>query len=285
MSQISDANPGGPSAQAQPAPPQDPVAATDEATALATSFGARGRARRRVRFLRKARELAYRDLGGLVYNLHLFGQRNDPLVLDKLNTWSHRPGAEDARGVLSEHSPVTVLREAGITACPRCAAIHSSEDRFCPNCGIAMGRNADLRIAGGYLRRRPRRAARRACAARRAGAGERTPRDPRARPHPACCPGAPRPVHRGPAQRHRASRLPRRRRCRPRPRRRPGDRLILRAPRRRRRASRPSSPHGSPRNSPRSCGRPLRERERRAALRRPRRRRRRAITALPAAAA
>ncbi|MCW3069003.1 MAG: hypothetical protein JWL67_1628, partial [Solirubrobacterales bacterium] len=26
--------------------------------------------RRRARFLRKARELAYRDLGGLVFNLH-----------------------------------------------------------------------------------------------------------------------------------------------------------------------------------------------------------------------
>ncbi len=49
-------------------------------------FGSRGRARRRARFLRRARELAYRDLGGLVYNLHRFGQRNDALVLAKLNT-------------------------------------------------------------------------------------------------------------------------------------------------------------------------------------------------------
>ena len=42
--------------------------------------------RRRARFLRKARELAYRDLGGLVFNLHRFGQRNDALVLAKLTT-------------------------------------------------------------------------------------------------------------------------------------------------------------------------------------------------------
>ncbi len=49
-------------------------------------FGSRGRARRRARFLRKARELAYRDLGGLVFNLHRFGQRNDALVLAKLTT-------------------------------------------------------------------------------------------------------------------------------------------------------------------------------------------------------
>src|SRR6202451_2567023 len=49
-------------------------------------FQSRGRARRRARFLRKARELAYRDLGGLVFNLHRFGQRNDALVLAKLTT-------------------------------------------------------------------------------------------------------------------------------------------------------------------------------------------------------
>ena len=42
-----------------------------------------------MRFLRKARELAYRDLGGLVFNLHRFGQRNDALVLAKLTTLGH----------------------------------------------------------------------------------------------------------------------------------------------------------------------------------------------------
>ena len=112
-------------------------------------FGTRGRVRRRARFLRKARELAYRDLGGLVYSLHRFGQRNDSLVLAKLATLT-RIDAE-LRGLessLSERHPVTVLREAGITACPRCAAIHSGEDRFCPNCGLPMSRNVDLPIAG-----------------------------------------------------------------------------------------------------------------------------------------
>ena len=49
-------------------------------------FSERGRMRRRARFLRKARELAYRDLGGLVFNLHRFGQRNDALVIAKLST-------------------------------------------------------------------------------------------------------------------------------------------------------------------------------------------------------
>jgi hypothetical protein len=140
---------------AAPAQPDEASQPTDAATSQTSAdsrsvgFGARGRVRRRARFLRKARELAYRDLGGLVYSLHRFGQRNDSLVLAKLATLT-RIDAE-LRGLeasLSERHPITVLREAGITACPRCAAIHSGEDRFCPNCGLPMSRNVDLPIAG-----------------------------------------------------------------------------------------------------------------------------------------
>jgi hypothetical protein len=113
-----------------------------------SGFGSRGRIRRRVRFLRKARELAYRDLGGLVFNLHRFGQRNDALVLAKLNMLGQIDDElRRLEHALGEREPITVLREAGITACPRCAAIHGSEDRFCPSCGLSMGRHPDLPIA------------------------------------------------------------------------------------------------------------------------------------------
>jgi hypothetical protein len=105
--------------------------------------------RRRARFLRKARELAYRDLGGLVFNLHRFGQRNDELVLGKLSTVGQIDTELRAlEGALAERQPVTVLREAGITACARCAAIHSSEDNFCPNCGLPVDLRTDTLIAG-----------------------------------------------------------------------------------------------------------------------------------------
>ncbi len=128
--------------------PTDASAST-AAEPQSVGFGARGRVRRRARFLRKARELAYRDLGGLVYSLHRFGQRNDSLVLAKLATLTRIDAELRAlEASLSERQPVTVLREAGITACPRCAAIHSGEDRFCPNCGLPMSRNVDLPIAG-----------------------------------------------------------------------------------------------------------------------------------------
>jgi hypothetical protein len=134
--------------------PDDVAAPLDTSTAEPApsgppGFGARGRVRRRARFLRKARELAYRDLGGLVFSLHHFGQRNDELVLAKLATLSRIDAELRAlEASLAERQPLTVLREAGITACPRCAAIHSGEDRFCPNCGLPMSRKSDLPIAG-----------------------------------------------------------------------------------------------------------------------------------------
>ncbi len=104
-------------------------------------FRERGRMRRRVRFLRKARELAYRDLGGLVFEMQRSGQRNDELVAAKLGVLaSFDTELRALEGALEERQPVTVLREAGIGACPRCAAIHGSEARFCPMCGMPMGR-------------------------------------------------------------------------------------------------------------------------------------------------
>jgi hypothetical protein len=132
--------------QTQPASEQ----ATDApAQAPATpGFGERGRMRRRARFLRKARELAYRDLGGLVFDLHRFGQRNDPVVMAKLATLKQIDGElRTLEAVLRERRTVTVLREVGIGACPRCAAIHGSDDRFCPGCGLAFDTQADRPIA------------------------------------------------------------------------------------------------------------------------------------------
>jgi hypothetical protein len=112
-------------------------------------FVARGRLRRRARFLRTARELAYRDLGGLVFSLHRFGQRNDALVLAKLTTLGQIDTELRAvESALGETQPITVLHEAGVTACARCAAIHSSEDHYCPNCGLPLSRRVDLPVAG-----------------------------------------------------------------------------------------------------------------------------------------
>jgi hypothetical protein len=176
---------GSPTTAAAPVPDGPPAPVPDGPP----GFGARGRVRRRARFLRKARELAYRDLGGLVFNLHRFGHRNDALVLAKLDTLgridTELRALEDA---LDERQSVTVLREAGVTACPRCAAIHSGEDRFCPNCGLSMSRHVDLPIAG-------------AAAGAPAGVANPPSTNPPAEPvnRPAAAPDQPAPTTRPPA--------------------------------------------------------------------------------------
>jgi hypothetical protein len=104
--------------------------------------------RRRARLLRKTRELAYRDLGGLVFDLYRFGERNDQVVMAKLSALRQIDTELRAlEGALSERRGVTVLREVGIAACPRCAAIHDGDDRFCPSCGLAFDTNAERPIA------------------------------------------------------------------------------------------------------------------------------------------
>ena len=129
-----------------PAPP--PAGAPHPEVPPDPGFLERGGLRRRLRFLRKTRELAYRDLGGLMFELHRMGGQREDLLRGKLVTLeridTELRAIEDA---LHERRGVTVLREAGVTACPRCAAIHGSEDRFCPACGFSMGRS-ERPIAG-----------------------------------------------------------------------------------------------------------------------------------------
>ncbi len=131
-----------------PAPTSAPAGAPPPEVPPDPGFLERGGLRRRMRFLRKTRELAYRDLGGLMFELHRMGGQREDLLRGKLVTLeridTELRAIEDA---LHERRGVTVLREAGVTACPRCAAIHGSEDRFCPACGFSMGRS-ERPIAG-----------------------------------------------------------------------------------------------------------------------------------------
>jgi hypothetical protein len=155
MRAVAGADEAGQTAQAPEQTPREPEQAPEQAQ-QAPGFGERGRMRRRARFLRKARELAYRDLGGLVFDLHRFGQRNDQLVLAKLATLRQiDTELRELEEVLRDRRPLTVLREVGIAACPRCAAIHGSDDRFCPGCGLAFDTNADRPISTAPVNAQP----------------------------------------------------------------------------------------------------------------------------------
>jgi hypothetical protein len=108
----------------------------------ATSFLERVPLRRRLRFLRRARELALRDLGGFVYEAHRQGQPRPALLSEKLDALDALDGECQKLGqALDEREEVRVLREPGISACPHCSTIYGSEARFCPGCGVPTRAN------------------------------------------------------------------------------------------------------------------------------------------------
>ena len=128
-----------PPAATDQAPPGNEVPAGQEPVPDRPSFRQRGRLRRRLRYLRRVRELGFRDLGGLVFDQHRFSQVNDALVHGKLAAL----GAVDAELraleiALDDRRSLTELREPGISVCSRCGALHGSEARFCPSCGTPV---------------------------------------------------------------------------------------------------------------------------------------------------
>ena len=102
--------------------------------------GRRGKLRRRARFLRRARELALRDLGGLVYEAHRREQDGGALVNEKVQQLAvldaELLGLETELGTPRGD---TVLREPGVGGtCPRCGELHASNARFCSTCGLDL---------------------------------------------------------------------------------------------------------------------------------------------------
>jgi hypothetical protein len=124
--------------------------AAGDAVDVRPSFRDRGRLRRRLRYLRSVRELGFRDLGGLVFDLHRFRRRNDELVVGKLAALEAVDRELRAiERVLDERRDLIELREPGVSACPRCGALHGSEARFCPQCGTQLSGPVALGAAVG----------------------------------------------------------------------------------------------------------------------------------------
>jgi hypothetical protein len=100
-------------------------------------FLARIGLRRRLRYLRRVRELQLRDIGGFALELYRFGRRRPELVLGKIEgaLQTDRELRLLERLLLGRVVP-RELREPGIGGvCPGCGAVHGSADRFCASCG------------------------------------------------------------------------------------------------------------------------------------------------------
>ena len=123
-----------------------PAPVVEQAAPDATpGFRDRTRMRRRLRYLRRRRELAFRDLGGLAFDLHRFGRDRGDLLAQKLEALTaidrELRALEDA---LRDRRELHDLREVGIAACARCQALHDPDANFCPGCGTSL-RGATIR--------------------------------------------------------------------------------------------------------------------------------------------
>lgn len=104
-------------------------------------FRERGKMRRRLRYLRKVRELQARDLGGLVFDLRRFERKRDDLVAQKADQLRATDNELRALEIaLEQRRELRDVHEPGIGGtCPRCFALFGSADRFCSHCGAALG--------------------------------------------------------------------------------------------------------------------------------------------------
>ncbi|MCW2951554.1 MAG: hypothetical protein JWQ48_724, partial [Conexibacter sp.] len=130
-------SPPGETPPADATPPEQPESPKDRRA----GFRERGKMRRRLRYLRKVRELQVRDLGGLAFDLRRFERKRDDLVAQKID--QIRASDDELRAleqVLDERRELRDVREPGIGGtCPRCFALFGSADRFCSHCGAALG--------------------------------------------------------------------------------------------------------------------------------------------------
>ncbi len=103
-------------------------------------FRERSRLRRRVRFLRKRRELELRDLGGLVFDMYRFGSKRQDLVRDKLQgMFAADRELREFEQLLGRRPRRLDVREAGIGgACRNCQQLYSTEAHFCSRCGQTL---------------------------------------------------------------------------------------------------------------------------------------------------
>src|SRR5690348_8305347 len=139
----SDEEPAAP--VSEPAPAHHLPADVDpgEAVVPAPTWRHRGQMRRRLRFLRRAREVALRDLGGLMLDLHRFERERPDLVTAKLEALSALDRERRAlEAALGDRHEIDLLRVPGLATCPTCGTLHPSDAHYCSNCGTPLSPGA-----------------------------------------------------------------------------------------------------------------------------------------------
>src|SRR6185369_16088658 len=105
----------------------------------------RGKVRRRLRYLRRMRDLLLRDLGGFTFEIHRTAggtadetqQRLVESKLKRIEALDTEVRALEAR--LGEPHAGTVLREPGIGgACAECGELYASDAHYCARCGTPL---------------------------------------------------------------------------------------------------------------------------------------------------
>src|SRR4051812_24768069 len=116
-----------------------PVAGVDSARTASPSFRDRGRLRRRLRYLRRVRELGFRDLGGLVFDQHRFNRPNEELLRGKLAALQAVDGELRAPEPLLPHPPPPHQpREPPPAARGRVGALPGAHARVSPPRGVPV---------------------------------------------------------------------------------------------------------------------------------------------------
>ena len=121
----------------------------DELNAVPATSARRGKLRRRIAFLRAAREVLLRDLGGFVYELHrtahdIEHEAHRRLRETKLTRLS-RVDAElhELEYRLDDVRRQVIVREPGVGGeCPQCGELFGSAAHYCSQCGLPLTESA-----------------------------------------------------------------------------------------------------------------------------------------------
>jgi hypothetical protein len=144
-----------PTPPAAPAPvlladPDTPAGVDPAEARMRPPAGRRGRLRRRLRYLRRARELMLRDLGGLLYEVHRTGGGNVDAHATVIGAKVQRIAGLDAEAhaletALAAPRSETVVFEPGVGGtCETCGELYGGDAHFCANCGATIGTAAPV---------------------------------------------------------------------------------------------------------------------------------------------